>query len=82
VPSGSNRAGPRTAGADQQQFAAGTPVPIKSVRRFPVSSTALGNEVAPHHLVEAFGEQAHPGEPVTLRCCSAPSCGRSSTAPT
>lgn len=43
------------------------PLRFDAVRRYPIASTPLSDEVA-RMLVEHFGPAAHPGECVTLRC--------------
>lgn len=48
------------------------PADLATLRRYPVASTPLSDEVA-RVLVERFGPQAHPDVMVTLRCDELPS---------
>jgi hypothetical protein len=47
-------------------------VAFDELRRFPLASTPLSDEVA-RTLIERYGAQAHPAECVTLRCEEIPS---------
>jgi len=49
-----------------------TPVDLDTLRRYPVASTPLSDEIA-RVLVERYGPQAHPDVLVTLRCDELPS---------